>query len=280
MRNICVTALLPSALLFAQGGFNGPGRYEIMNAQSRKVLDLDRNDRRTIIQFESRGTDNQIWDISRAPNGAFYLINAMDGSALEQVNSRKSTPVECRPAANSSRQEWRIEPGPNGNAVIVSGSGMALDIPDGTDRNGVKVQVYDRNNEDNQQFVFRRAGRGGAFGGGVGLGGNRSAPPEYSRPGPAERYWDDRDRMYKTNGDGVCFYRETTYGGDAYCVRAGDQLPSLPGEWNGQASSMKLFGRVRDVEVFTDRDYRGRSSRISRDEPNLNRARISSFRVN
>jgi len=41
----------------AQGGFNGPGRYEITNLKSGKVLDLDRNDHTSVIQFSSRGTE-------------------------------------------------------------------------------------------------------------------------------------------------------------------------------------------------------------------------------
>ena len=40
----------------AQGGFNGPGRYEITNLKSGKVLDVDRNDQTSVIQFSSRGT--------------------------------------------------------------------------------------------------------------------------------------------------------------------------------------------------------------------------------
>ena len=54
----------------AQGRFNGPGRYEITNLKSGKVLDLDRNDQTSVIQFSSRGTDNQ-YGRSRRPDRAF-----------------------------------------------------------------------------------------------------------------------------------------------------------------------------------------------------------------
>ena len=40
-----------SALCFGQGGLNGPGFYEIYNTKSNKVIDMDRNDQSTIIQF-------------------------------------------------------------------------------------------------------------------------------------------------------------------------------------------------------------------------------------
>jgi len=51
-----------ASLAMAQGGFGGPGRYEITNIKSGKVLDLDRNDQTTVIQYSARGTDNQRWD--------------------------------------------------------------------------------------------------------------------------------------------------------------------------------------------------------------------------
>ncbi len=50
----------------AQGGFSGPGRYEITNLESGKVIELDRNNQTSVIQFSSRGTDNQAWEIQAA----------------------------------------------------------------------------------------------------------------------------------------------------------------------------------------------------------------------
>src|SRR5215471_16945953 len=45
-----VWALYLPHLANAQGGFDGPGRYEIVNLDSGKVLDLDPNDRTSVIQ--------------------------------------------------------------------------------------------------------------------------------------------------------------------------------------------------------------------------------------
>jgi hypothetical protein len=47
-----VFQLAPPAL--AQGGFDGPGTSEITNLKSAKVMDLDRNDQTSVIQFSSR----------------------------------------------------------------------------------------------------------------------------------------------------------------------------------------------------------------------------------
>src|SRR5690349_17987369 len=93
----CIVALgfQPSAV--AQGGFDGPGRYEISNVRSGKVMDLDRNDQSTVIQFSPRGTDNQTWDVVRANSGYYFLRNAMNGYALEATGDRNSSPLRAAP---------------------------------------------------------------------------------------------------------------------------------------------------------------------------------------
>ncbi len=164
-----VLVLAPAA--FAQGGFNGPGRYEIANVKSGKVLDLDTNDQTSVIQFSSRGTNNQIWEVRRADAGYYYLINTMNGNALEVTGTGNSTPVRGGRFNNSPSQQWRFDTGKDGNIIIVSRQNKALDIPDGTDRDGTRVQIYDPNGDSNQRFTFRSMGgavgsrRQGNFGG-------------------------------------------------------------------------------------------------------------------
>lgn len=158
---------LTSCLSFqvgAQGGFNGPGRYEIGNAKSGKVLDLDRNDQTSVIQFSSRGTNNQIWNIQSAGGEYYSLRNVMNGKALEAMGTRNSTPVRATPFDSRSGQHWRFDESQGGNALIVSKLGKTLDIPGGSIRDGAAVQIHDSNGDANQQFTFRRveANRGGA----------------------------------------------------------------------------------------------------------------------
>jgi hypothetical protein len=160
--------------LLGQGGFAGPGRYEIMNLQSNKVLDLDRNDQTTVIQFSPRGTDNQTWDIQPAPAGYFYLRNGMNGYALDAGRGGRGEPLRGIPFNGGESQQWRFNPGTGGNALITSRLGRTLDIPDGSDRDGVRVQIYDVNGDSNQRFLLRRVSGG--------------------RDGDARRDGDDRDR--------------------------------------------------------------------------------------
>jgi hypothetical protein len=139
----------------AQGGFNGPGRYQISNVNSGKVLDLNRTDQSKVLQFPSRGPDNQAWDI-RAADGNFYFVQSvMNGNALEAVGSSNSTPVRAARFDGRSGQQWRFDSGKDGNAVIVSRLGKTLDISGASTSDGALVQTYESNGGSNQQFVFR-----------------------------------------------------------------------------------------------------------------------------
>jgi hypothetical protein len=129
-----------------------------MNLKSGKVLDLDRNDRSTVIQFSSRGADNQTWVVQPAGRGYFFLRNGMNGYALDAGRAGNSEPVRGFPFNGGDSQQWQIQPGKDGNALIVSRYGRTLDIPDGTNRDGARVQVYDLNGDSNQRFIFRRVG--------------------------------------------------------------------------------------------------------------------------
>jgi len=158
----------------AQGGFDGPGRYEIVNLKSGKALDMDRNDQTTVIQFSSRGTDNQVWEIQPSgDSGFYYLRNAMNGSALEVDGTRNSTPVRAGRFDGGANQQWRFDPGKDGNALIISRLGKTLDIPGGTSEDGARVQIYDIDGDSNQRFIFRRVSGGPREGSREGFRGSR-----------------------------------------------------------------------------------------------------------
>jgi Protein of unknown function (DUF3011)/Ricin-type beta-trefoil lectin domain-like len=159
-RTMMLAALAISLSTFgwAQGGFNGPGRYVITNVKSGKVLDLDRNDQTTLLQFSPRGTENQAWEIRPAREGFVFIRNMMNGNALTVTDDRNSAPVQGVPFNGSAPQMWRLEPGRDGNILIVSRLGKALDVPGGATRDGVRVNVYDRNGESNQRFVMQQTG--------------------------------------------------------------------------------------------------------------------------
>lgn len=263
----------------AQGGFEGTGRYEITNVQSHKVIDMDRNDLHSVIQFEPRHTQNQLWEIREARNGTWYIRNAMNGNALEEVSRENSTPVQANRFTGGPGQQWRILKGDDNTAMIVSSSGKALDIPNGSRKDGVKVQVYDRNGDENQRFTFNRVASTGSSDWMTSELGeddtwasaqNRGAAvTQNTAPDASGRYWDSRDQMWKVSGDGVCFYREPGYRGDAYCVREGQERTGLG--WNNAFASVKFFGVTRGVQLFSGSDFSGQTLRITHDEPDMSR---------
>src|SRR5258706_15357045 len=264
------------SLAWAQGGFGGPGRYEILNLQSGKVIDLDRNDQTTVIQFQSRGTDNQQWDFQPAGEGFFYILNAMNGRALE-VTGGNSSPLVGRPFNRAPSQQWRIEAGKDGNALIVSRLGKTIDVPDGSNRDGLKLQIYDLNGDSNQRFIFRRVG-----GGGPGPRGADRPPNVIERPvGPGPRgggpdrwgrIYDERDG-WRLERDGVCFYERPNFRGEALCLRQGEEFRNVPRDFGEVFSSVRFFGRVREVVVYERRDFRGERYRVTRDERDIQRSR-------
>jgi hypothetical protein len=282
---------LLSIAALAQGGFRGAGRYEIQSPLSRKVLDMDRNDRRTVIQFESRGTDNQVWDISDAGGGYHYIRNGMNGFSLAVQDDRNSTPLVAEQYIGSAQQQWRFESGQDSTAILVNRNGKVIDIPYGSKDNGTKVNSYSRNGEENQRWQLRPVS--GSSSGNNRYdrnetssrreGRNRYDPPPSSPTAGGQRdadgvYLDERDRMYKMDGDGVCFYREQDFRGEAVCATVRNGRP----KWNAaftEIGSVKFFGRATGVQVFDREEFRGNSMEITGDERKFNRAARNNLRA-
>ncbi len=140
---------------FAQGGFSGPGWYEITNLKSGKSLALA-PDLRSVVQMAPGETEGQAWIVDPGPGGTFYIRNGVNGNALQPTSGGKSAPVVTAPFdGRQLGQQWRFQPGKDGLAMIVNYYGRVLDIPDGTSRNGAVVQIYDNNGDSNQRFTLR-----------------------------------------------------------------------------------------------------------------------------
>jgi hypothetical protein len=96
---------------------------------------------------------------------------------------------------------------------------------------------------------------------------------------PADAQRRDRDREPR---DGICVYKDADFRGQRLCVRAGEDLGSLPGGLNDEISSIRIFGRAV-ITVFRDRQFRGRATRFDADVPDLQderwNDRVSSIRV-
>ncbi len=79
---------------------------------------------------------------------------------------------------------------------------------------------------------------------------------------------------------GACFYEDSGFRGDYFCLARGDRYESLPRGFNDRISSVRVFGSA--VQIFRDSDFRGRSTEIRRDVSNLRgswKDTVSSIRV-
>jgi hypothetical protein len=69
--------------------------------------------------------------------------------------------------------------------------------------------------------------------------------------------------------DGVCFYEQRDFAGASVCVNTGQEQHRM--YLGSRVGSVRFFGRVREVEVFDEEEYRGRSTRLTREQPDLSR---------
>lgn len=81
---------------------------------------------------------------------------------------------------------------------------------------------------------------------------------------------------------GACFYRDSNFRGDYFCVNAGRDYSSLSSDMNNQISSIRLYGGA-EVTIFQDNRFNGRSRDFRGDVRNLKddgwNDRLSSLRV-
>src|SRR5262245_43084803 len=83
-------------------------------------------------------------------------------------------------------------------------------------------------------------------------------------------------------GSGACFFQNSDFRGEYFCIGAGDDLRRVPPDMNDRISSIRLFGRA-EVIVFGDDRFRGGWARFDRSIRDLRderwNDRISSLRV-
>jgi hypothetical protein len=79
----------------------------------------------------------------------------------------------------------------------------------------------------------------------------------FAETAAAQPRW-GRERMPQS---GACFYEDSNFRGQYFCVRPGERLNSLPAGMGDKISSVRLVGAA-DLTVFRDADLRGRSARF------------------
>jgi len=70
--------------------------------------------------------------------------------------------------------------------------------------------------------------------------------------------------------NGACFFSDKNFQGNHFCVRPGEQVPTLPKDLSDKISSMRIMGGS-EVTVFRDAGMHGRSARFMGDVEDLKR---------
>ena len=117
------------------------------------------------------------------------------------------------------------------------------------------------------------------YGNGRGRGRNRDYRDDRANA------WNPNDRLWAQDGivprEGACFYSDTSFRGESFCLGRGATSAALPRGFNDRIASVRLFGGS-SVRLYDDRDFRGQSKEIRRDSTDLKgrwRETVSSIRV-
>lgn len=150
-----VVSIFVSAALAQQFVQVEPGRYEIEIASTGKVLDLRREDMRSVQQFYRGNVRNQQWDIESAGGNSYYIRSAENGAYLSVESAREGGRVVAT-GGRRGGDTWRFMDLGNGNLMIVHRSGMTLDLREGNPNDGAPIQVWSQARNANQQFRLAR----------------------------------------------------------------------------------------------------------------------------
>jgi hypothetical protein len=77
--------------------------------------------------------------------------------------------------------------------------------------------------------------------------------------------------------DGACFYKAANFGGDFFCLKAGERWPSMPRGFNDQVTSIRVFGRSR-LRLFNNDNFGGVSLLLDRSVDDLRRIPVADNR--
>ena len=68
--------------------------------------------------------------------------------------------------------------------------------------------------------------------------------------------------------DGACFYTDSDYRGERFCLNSNERVSSVGGRYNDRISSIRIFGRAR-VTVYKHTNYGGSHRTYTHDAPHL-----------
>lgn len=146
--------------------YNSTGKYyEIKAIHSNKALDVVGNgktDGTNVWQYASNHSDAQKWVLKDAGNGYFYIVAVYSGLYLDVAgaSTANGTNVQLYTGNNTKAQKFKfvkttIVDSNNYQIVIGKSSNKALDISGGSYEENANLQIWDRENVNQQIFQVK-----------------------------------------------------------------------------------------------------------------------------
>ena len=236
-----IKLLLIGALAFCWGAFSTPASAQTISCASqdngRQYCGADTRGGVTLIRQNSNSPciENQTWGydgrgiwVDRSCRAEFQVGNFYPGGP-GGPRSRGDT-ISCE-STNNRINYCRID-NVNSNVEVIQQLSQSPCIRGSTWGNDGQGIWVDRG--------CRATFRVSAYG--------------YNGPG----WWNSGPGRPPTNQprNGACFFRETNYSADYFCMERGTSFAFLPNGFNDQISSMRLHGGST-VVAFSDGDFRG-----------------------
>ncbi|MDO6662050.1 RICIN domain-containing protein [Bacillus thuringiensis] len=122
----------------------------------KSVVEIDDKDTNNIILWEDKDSNNQVWDFVYDKKGHAYQIRSKTrlDYTLTWKYSASDPRVVIERNIHAPEQDWLLEDCGDGYYIIKNKKdpNMVLDVDHSATANGTKIQVYPRNNRDNQKF--------------------------------------------------------------------------------------------------------------------------------
>jgi GH25 family lysozyme M1 (1,4-beta-N-acetylmuramidase) len=149
--------------------YTDDGYYKIVAIHSGKVLTVKSSSitpGANVEQYEDLGLDAQKWVIKSAGDGYYYIISKCNGLYLDLQGgiSNSGTNIEVYTPNNKAWQRFKFysteinakKTIDSGNYIITSAlnSNKVIDIENDVISNNVNVDIWERNNQNNQKFII------------------------------------------------------------------------------------------------------------------------------
>lgn len=232
------------------------GNFKIMNRNSGKYLDLDKNktDNNTaIVQFDDEGVDaSQTWTFTEVMKGkGVYSIcsygNKNRGMDVVDFSKENGAQVQLYDYLGNNHQQFILyDCGEGYYQLVARNSGKVVEIPQSSKGNGEWIKIYDNNGSHTQQWavVENRYDEASAVtlytdkgykGKAVTLS---EGQYNLSRMGLYNLKDNDMSSLKVTPGFKVTIYEDDNFNGKSKSYTASESF--VGEEWNDKMSSLKV----------------------------------------